>query len=179
MVGGTNSGGTSSTGSYCRKTNSWQPTGLFICPADFCTALDSAVTRSDTGSIPGAGAEVRAGRCAAPDESFDAVYFGTAVGETACYYRTGAFAGSVDWGDSSITVNGCTIFRGPVVYGEFPASAIHEYAAGCDGLTTYRKMSYGAAGAPNTAGTAGTAGAPNGPEVGECYQAATATCGPC
>jgi hypothetical protein len=116
-----------------------------------------------------AGAEVKAGRCSGSDGSFEEVYVNTGIGTASCFYRAGAFVGQVDWSDSNVNVNGCLIFRGPVVYGEFPDAVLKANPTSCSGLTTYRVMR----------SLDGGAGAPNAPSVGDCYQAATATCGTC
>lgn len=176
--GGAGSAGDSAQLRYCSASyDEVALRALFRCPLEFCASLTSAVSMSDGGTFISRGAEVRAGRCAAPGEAFDAVYFGTGVGSECCYYREGALVGIATWGDSYVTLsNGCSIFLGPVVWGEVPDSALTGYLKGCSGLTTYRTMQSSVSG---TAGAAGAAGAPNGPPLGNCYEVATATCGPC
>jgi len=157
---------------YCRASyDETRAHAVFKCPTEFCAALTSAVSTSDSSLPVFSGAEVRAGRCTAPEDAFDSVYFGTGVGSTGCYYRAGVLVGMATWEDSSVSLsNGCHVALGPVVYAEIPDSALKQYLKGCPGLTAYRTLRSVAT---------GTAGAGNAAALGNCYQATDASCGPC
>jgi len=94
---------------YCRASyDETRAHAVFKCPTEFCAALTSAVSTSDSSLPVFSGAEVRAGRCTAPEDAFDSVYFGTGVGSTGCYYRAGVLVGMATWEDSSVSLsNGC------------------------------------------------------------------------